>query len=395
VDGALRRGRGDGCGGGRGGQDEPEQSCACFFVGLHAFDEFFGFGQAGGLRGKVECAEVFFRGECEPAEVWVGVCCAACGGVEPDGDGLAVGECGLRWARRVGGGGVRVGLEGVREGVPEIEQCSAGGVGGGFAFVCGDDGCLDADVAFDEFCEGVFVSVGEVSCSGGGPGAEARVAEGAGDHAVLEAFGEARAELSFWEFFEGGGVCEDERGLVEGAEVVFEDGAIFKREVDAGFAADGGIDHAEEGGGALDELAASLVCGCCEAREVCDGAAAEGDDGVAACEFVGGEGLGEGVPVFDGFAGFASREVDSGGVDARCCEGGLSGSGEFAWCAFVYDEGGCAWLAGLAGEGGEEEVAQASDESGCDGRVVDAAFGVDGEASDVAGVGDGVLERWS
>ncbi len=67
--------------------------------------------------------------------------------------------------------------------------------------------------------------------------------------------------------------------MVEGADEVFSG-----EEVDAGFAADGGVDLGEEGGGDLDVTDSAHVDGGEEAGDVADDAATEGDEEcVAVC----------------------------------------------------------------------------------------------------------------
>ena len=76
--------------------------------------------------------------------------------------------------------------------------------------------------------------------------------------------------------------------------------------VDAGFAADGGIDHGEERGGDLDEGEAAEECCREEAGDVTDDAAAESNQGCAAVDVGGEEGViggEEGGEVFVRLAG--------------------------------------------------------------------------------------------
>ena len=96
---------------------------------------------------------------------------------------------------------------------------------------------------------------------------ELRVVDDAGFDGLLE----AGAKLRGWEGAEEVGVGEDGLRVVEAADEVFSG-----EEIDAGFAADGGVDLGEEGGGDLDVADAAHVDGCEEAGDVADDASTEG-----------------------------------------------------------------------------------------------------------------------
>src|SRR5690606_28136140 len=94
-------------------------------------------------------------------------------------------------------------------------------------------------------------------------------------------------------------------GLVESADEVF---AVAR--IDAGLAADRGIDLGEERGGDLDETHAAPGDGRRKAREVADHAAAKGDEDIVAFQPGGEDGVDGGLQVRPGFGGFAGRQDD-------------------------------------------------------------------------------------
>lgn len=65
---------------------------------------------------------------------------------------------------------------------------------------------------------------------------------------MFDAFGEAATKFTRRKCVKCEGVHDDDGGLVEGADEVFALG-----DIDADFATDGGVDHSEEGGWALDK----------------------------------------------------------------------------------------------------------------------------------------------
>ena len=107
---------------------------------------------------------------------------------------------------------------------------------------------------------------------------------GVAEDARLDGLLQAGAEFGGREGGEQVDVGEDGARLVEAADEVFAGG-----EVDAGLAADGGVDLGEEGGRDLDEGHAAHVDGGEEAGDVADDAAAECDEERIAV----GSGLGE------------------------------------------------------------------------------------------------------
>ena len=147
------------------------------------------------------------------------------------------------------------------ESMAEIEQRAVAGL----ALVAGDDRRLGATRGGD----GMFAcrtARDDVSVVGLQPGEEAGVAE----QAVFGHLGIAGAELARRQRVEHGGVGDHQHRLVEGAEQV-----LALRRVDAGLAADRGIDLRQQRGRHLYEVDAAAQDGCREAGEIADHAAAE------------------------------------------------------------------------------------------------------------------------
>ena len=104
------------------------------------------------------------------------------------------------------------------------------------------------------------------------------------------------------------GVGEDGLRMVEAADEIFSGG-----EVDAGLAADGGVDLGEEGGGDLHVADAAHVDGGEEAGDVADDAAAEGEEERVAVGSGAGELLGEGFDAGEALVALAAGEEEDGG----------------------------------------------------------------------------------
>ncbi len=261
------------------------------------------------------------------------------GGDRSPGDGFAVEEL------PVAGGG----FDGVAEGVAEVEDHAEAG----FALVGGDDVGFDADAGGDDAGE----EGGVLGVGGGedavGAGFEEAEELGGADDAGLDGFLEAGAELAWGEGGEGGGVGEDGEGVVEAA------GEVFAcEEVDAGFAADGGVDLGEEGGGELNVANAAHVDGGEEAGDVAEDAATQSQENRSAV----GAGLRELFEeALDGGEAFVllagGDEEDGGGVlgGERLEDGGGVELPDFG--------GGDDEEAGERG-GGAEEFAEAGGEGG-------------------------------
>ena len=102
-----------------------------------------------------------------------------------------------------------------------------------------------------------------------------------GDEAALDDLGHAGDDLVLRQRVQRVEVREDTGRRVERAHQVLALGGV-----DAGLAADGGVHHAQQAGGHVDDLDAAQPGRGDEAGEVGDGAAADGDDGVGAGEVV-------------------------------------------------------------------------------------------------------------
>ena len=118
------------------------------------------------------------------------------------------------------------------------------------------------------------------------------------DEPVLDDFGPAVAEMAFGKGAEDERVDDDRPRLGERADEV-----LPARVVDAGLAADGGVHHAEEGRGNVDEVDAAQAGRGGEAGQVGDDAAAEADDEVGAFDALADEPV---VDAADGASVFCS-----------------------------------------------------------------------------------------
>ena len=107
------------------------------------------------------------------------------------------------------------------------------------------------------------------------------------------------------------GVHDDQPGLPEGAHDVF---GVFK--VDGGFAADGGIDLGQRGGGQVDEVDAPHIAGRRKAGQISHHAAAHGHYGVAAAEALFQHGVQQLPPYLQAFAVLALGHRDDIGMGA-------------------------------------------------------------------------------
>ena len=201
------------------------------------------------------------------------------GGVDAaDGDRLSVPD------------GVALGaLDGVGQGVPVVEHLASGMSRGaaGLAEVGGHDLDLDPDRALDELPQdrglrrqgGGVVPLDQVE--------DHRI----GDEPALDHLAQAGDELVARQAREGVEVAQHARGFVEGADEVLPGVGV-----DAGLAADCGVDHAEEGGGHVHDGYAAQPGRGHEAAEVGGGPAADGHDRVRAGE----SGLAQSPPAVGG-----------------------------------------------------------------------------------------------
>ncbi|KAI3485871.1 hypothetical protein L1887_50669 [Cichorium endivia] len=312
-----------------------------------------------------------------------------------DGDALAV--------EHLGG---EDGLDGVADRVAKVDKVAKAAL----LFVDGDDVRLDADGAADDVeqerlgfgarVEGpalVERGVGgegpeDGGADGGSAGLELGKVDGVPDGGCLDHLSHAVAELSGREGLEPGSVDEDVVRLVEAADEV-----LAERVVDGGLAADGRVDHGEEGGGDLDKLETTHEGGCDEADEVANHTAADGEydsvasdavlehpvlDVVLALTRLGAlarrDDLGEEPPGVGGVEGV-------GGLFELSAEGG--GDAASGLEVLVGDED-----VGGGGEGSQKGLCDVRDEvvAEMDGGV-EAAEGVDGGAREFVGGWRGVV----
>ena len=176
-------------------------------------------------------------------------------GQHSPGDGFAVEET------LVAGGG----FDGVAEGVAVVEDHAQAG----FAFVDSDDAGFHPDRCGNDAFERSGIA-GEDSCGILFHEAEER---GIADDASFDGLEKAGAQLAVGEGLQDVDIGEDGSGVVEAADEVFACG-----EVDAGFAADGGVDLGEERGRNLDVVDAAHVDSGEEPSKVANNAAAESDE---------------------------------------------------------------------------------------------------------------------
>jgi len=280
-----------------GGQDEVDLAVESFLVGAEAGEEVFGGDAVEGGDGA-ELFDAIEDGVAAGKGQVAGEVGEAGGGVHTEGDGFAMEEAGV----------AGFGLEGVADGVAEVENAAEVA----FFFVGGDDFALDADALADDGLEAGGV---EGEDFGGVEGHF--VEEGlAADDTALEDFVEAGAVFALGEGAEDFGVDQDGEGLVEAADEVFAG-----EEIDAGFAANGGVDLAEEGGGDLEDGDAAEEDGGEETGDVGNDAAAEADDEAGAVGAVSHHLFGEGFDLAEAFFVFAAGEEQD--VPGAAGESGL------------------------------------------------------------------------
>ena len=213
------------------------------------------------------------------------------------------------------------GLVGVADGVAKVEQVAQAAL----ALVRRHDLGLDAGGADHDALEHV-ADGGEAGRRVRGAGADGvedggRVLLEGGelglvpDGGRLDHLGHAVDELAHGQRLEEGEVDVDAAGLPEGADQVLAHGRV-----DGRLAADGRVDHGEQGGGHLDEADAAHEGGGDVADHVADDAAAEGDD-----DRVAGAGVGE-HPVLDLGLGLAALG-ELAGRDGVGEQAGIAGGG--------------------------------------------------------------------
>ena len=154
------------------------------------------------------------------------------------------------------------------------------------------------------------------------PVEEVRVA----DQADLRHLGVAGAELALRQRVERVGVGEDQGGLQESADEV-----LAMPRVDAGLAADAGIDLRQQGGRHLHEAHAAPCDRRGEAGEVADDAAAERHHHVAALAAATPACLHDHLQPLEALRAFAGRDDDLGRADAGASSSEARRAGR--WCA--------------------------------------------------------------
>ena len=194
------------------------------------------------------------------------------------------------------------GLQRMAEGVAEIEQRALAGL----ALVAGDDRGLGAAGGRDRVL--ARRAAGEdVGVVGLQPGEKGFVAE----HAIFGDFGVAGAELARRQRVEHRGIGDHQHRLMERAEQV-----LALRRVDAGLAADGGIDLRQQRGRHLHEIDAAAQDRRRKAGEIADHAAAERNHQIVALDLGRDQRLGDLFEAGIGLRPLAFLDDDSRGRNA-------------------------------------------------------------------------------
>ena len=204
-----------------------------------------------------------------------------------------------RLAMQQAAGEVRRRLEGMAEGVAEIEQRAIAGL----ALVARDDLGLHAAAGGDRMLARRAGAGEDVVGIGLEPGEEAGIAE----QAVFGDLRIAGAELARRKGIEQRRVGDHQDRLVEGADQIF---AVAR--IDRGLAADRGIDLGQQGGRHLDVIEAAPHRGGAKAREVAHHPAAESNDDVAALELRGDQRLAHALEHGEALGALARRHADVG-----------------------------------------------------------------------------------
>ncbi len=251
-------------------------------------------------------------------------------------------------------------LEGVGQGVAVVE---GGPQAGPLVLVGRDDGRLDGGRAGHDVGEDAGVAGQQ---GGGGRVVGQRGAEvGVAHEGVLGHLAEAGPVLPLGQGRQGGDVAEDGHRLVEGADEVLPLG-----QVDAGLAADGGVDLGQQRGRGLQAGHAPVVGGGGEAGGVADDAAAEGHDGVAPEQPPGGEPAAERLDGRQALGLLAVAHEEDLGGGAGGGQGGQQRLGVAVGDGLLADDG----HPGPAGEGGGDlaEDARPDDDVVAAGAELDA-----------------------
>jgi len=161
------------------------------------------------------------------------------------------------------------------------------------------------------------------------PGEEGGVAE----QAVFGDLGIAGAELALGQRIEQGGIGDHHDRLVEGADQI-----LALARIDAGLAADRGVDLRQQGGRHLHEVESAPHAGRGKAGKVADHAAAEGDDEIAALDARRDDRLAYRLEGGVALGALAFRHHDARAFDARGFERGLAGGKMMAGDGLISDE---------------------------------------------------------
>ncbi|ELT44900.1 hypothetical protein G205_08608 [Arthrobacter nitrophenolicus] len=199
-------------------------------------------------------------------------------------------------------------FDGVAKGVPVVEDLPQTGL----FQVLGDYLCLDGDGPLDQFPDGLGVRVNN---SRGVPLHQVQDG-GIGDEAAFDDLGHSGNDFVPGQRVQGVQVGQDRRRRVERAHQVLALGGV-----DAGFSTHGGVHHAEQAGGHVDDLHPAQPGGSHKAGQVSHSAATDRDDGVGTGEIV----LAKDLPAEGGNLDVLAflRIRDFG------CQGGETGLGQF------------------------------------------------------------------
>ena len=197
------------------------------------------------------------------------------------------------------------------DGVAEVENFAQATL----TFVARNDGRLVAERLVDDATE----TIGVASENRRHRGLERRDHRRIHDRAVLDHLGEAFAKLALGQRRQCSDICDNQARLVERADQVFR-----RVEVDAGLAAEGGIDLRRHRSGYLDDRETAQIGRRGEAGEVADDAAAEREDRACTVERGGREPVVNLLERGERFARLAGRDLDGRRGEARGdqCGGG-------------------------------------------------------------------------
>src|SRR6056297_1029794 len=257
-------------------------------VQAHQVEQTIGIGVFGEPGIQAQALQQFFQ-PIAAAERAAAEHFAQAGGQDhADGHRLAVAVA------RVGGEG----LEGVAEGMTEVEQ----GALAGFLFVGGNHLGLVADRLIDRLEQGIGHARGQGLGVGVQPGEEGRVADGA----VLDYLRETGPVVAVVKGLQRIEIGDHGSRPVEGADQI-----LALRMIDAGLAANGCIDLGQQGGRHLHHLDPAHVAGRGKACHVADHAPAQGEYGGVALGSEFDQGVENLLPLPDGLVLLAWRQHDA------------------------------------------------------------------------------------